>query len=516
VEYVLLAAGLAAGALAGILLGVRRERARLAGAGKTAEEVLRRAEEEVGRRRKEEEIRLRDESVRRREELNRDLESRRSEIRDLESRLERRTQSLDDKLEALARRETALEGRAQATERRESALEKKEEEANRLVAEQTERLRQISGLSREEATQLLFQRLEEESAQEISTRLERAQERLREEEVALAQRVLSLAIQRLAVSHTQEATVYALEIPNDDMKGRIIGREGRNVRAFEKETGVDLVVDDTPGVVVISSFDPVRREVARRSLEKLIADGRIHPTRIEEIVAETREATEKGIEDTGRRTLAEIGLRNLHPRLVQLLGRLKYRTSYGQNVLRHSIECAYLASTMAAELGLDAELARRCGLLHDIGKAVSHEVEGTHPMVGADLARRHGETKIVVNAIAAHHEDVPYGSTYAVLTQVADAISASRPGARRDSIERYLQRLRALEEVAGSFAGVDQVYAIQAGREVRVLVDAGRVDDAEAVRIARDIARRIEGELEYPGEVKVTLLREKRIVEYAR
>ncbi len=510
----LLAAGFGA-VVAGVLV-TRRERRGVGGARSQAAEILRKSEEEAARRSQEAELRSREDAARRRSEGEKESEEKRAELREEGKRLERRAQSIDDRTDLLTRKERTLEDRDRSLQGREGTIRAREEELAGLVAKATERLQQVSGLSREEATNLLLERLEAENERALAVRLERAQARLKEEETRLSQRVLSVAIQRMSVSHAQETTVYAVEVPNDDMKGRLIGREGRNVRAFERETGVDLIVDDTPGVVVISSFDPVRREVARRALEKLIADGRIHPSRVEEVVVETRREVEAGIEETGRRTLHELEIRNLHPKLLQLIGQLKFRTSYGQNVLLHSIECAYLCSSMAAELGLDPNVAKRCGLLHDVGKAVSHEIEGGHAGIGADFARRHGENRIVVNAIAAHHEEVPYESAYAVLTQVGDAISASRPGARRDSLERYLKRMRALEEVAGSFPGVEQVYAVQAGREVRVLVNAERVDDAAAVRVARDIAQRVSEELEFPGEIKVTVLRETKVVEFAR
>ncbi|HET6203404.1 MAG TPA: ribonuclease Y [Planctomycetota bacterium] len=509
-------AGAALGGAAGALLATRRERRAVGGARRRGEEILRQAEEQAARRSQEAELRQRDEAARRREAADQETEERRRDLREEGKRVERRAQGLDDRLDLLTRKERTLEDRDRSLQSREGGIRAREEELARVLAKETERLEQIAGLHREEATSLLLERLEAENERVIAERLERAQTRLKEEETRLAQRVLSIAIQRMSVSHAQETTVYAVEIPNDDMKGRLIGREGRNVRAFERETGVDLIVDDTPGVVVISSFDPVRREVARRALEKLIADGRVHPSRVEEVVAETRSEVEAGIEETGRRTLHDLEIHGLHPKLLHLLGRLKFRTSYGQNVLLHSVECAYLCGGMAAELGLDPNVAKRCGLLHDIGKAVSHEIEGGHAGIGADFARRHGENRLVVNAIAAHHEEVPYESPYAVLTQVGDAISASRPGARRDSLERYLKRMQALEEVAGSFPGVEQVYAVQAGREVRVLVNSGRVDDAAAVRVARDIAKRVSEELEFPGEIKVTVLRETKVVEIAR
>jgi len=362
----------------------------------------------------------------------------------------------------------------------------------------------------------VMRRLEEELVEERENYLQKNQQGVREEAERVARDIVITAIQRLGSTFTSESTVYAVDIPNDEMKGRIIGREGRNIRAFEKETGVDVVVDDTPGVVVISSFDPVKREVARVTLEKLIQDGRIHPARIEEMVRLVRKEVEQKILETGKQVCFDFGLHGVHPRLVELLGRLRYRTSYGQNALTHTYEACYIAGAIASELKLDRRLAVRCALFHDIGKAVSHESEGSHPQVGAELARRCGEPPEVINSILAHHEDAPYETPYAVLTQVADAISASRPGARRDSVDRYIKRLAQLEEIASAHPGVESCFAVQAGREVRVIVDSSRVDDQGAGLLAHDIARQIEEGMDHLGEVRVTLIRETRIVEYAR
>jgi ribonuclease Y len=374
----------------------------------------------------------------------------------------------------------------------------------------------VANMSQEEAKNLLLARVEKdiqfEAAQIIQKNLEQAEEA---SEVK-AREVVTIAIQRYAAEHTTQVTVSTVDIPSDDMKGRVIGREGRNIRAFEKATGVDVIVDDTPGVVVVSGFDPVRRETARRSLEKLIQDGRIHPTRIEEVVAATEKEVHKQILDAGKAATVEANVRGLHGKLVELLGRLHFRTSYGQNVLKHSLEVAYLAQIIAEQLGLNGQTARRAGLLHDIGKAVDHEVEGGHPQIGADLCKRYGEKEEIINAVGGHHNDIVATSIYTPIITAADAISASRPGARRETLERYVQRLQKLEEIATGFEGVKQAYAIQAGREVRVIVDAENVDDRLSAKIAHDIAKRIEDEMEYPGEVKVTLVREVRCVEYAR
>jgi len=359
-------------------------------------------------------------------------------------------------------------------------------------------------------------RLETQLAHEKATMIQRVTERTTEEADAMARDIVATAIQRSAAIHTQEIVVSTIAIPGDEMKGRIIGREGRNIRAFEKATGVDVIVDDTPGVIVISGFDSVRREIARRAMEKLVLDGRIHPARIEEIVAQTRKEVTEFIRETGKQTAFDCEVHNLHPKELEYLGRLYFRTSYGQNVLNHSVEVATLCGIMAAELKLDSQTAKRCGLLHDIGKAVDQEMEGSHPEIGADLARRFNEREEIINAIAGHHNDIPAISLHTVLVAAADAMSASRPGARRETLEKYIKRLEKLEEVASSFDGVQGAFAIQAGREVRVIANADRVDDAQAAAVCRDIAQQIERELTYPGEVKVTLIRETRCTEFAR
>ena len=445
-----------------------------------------------------------------------ETEGTRRELRSEEKRLAKREDMIDQKLETLNSKERLLDAAEKAVAEREKSLMAKDRHLNELIGQQKSQLLKVANLSMDEARNILLGRIEkdieQEAAQLIQTRLAEAKDTAESQ----AREVIITAIQRYAAEHTCESTVSAVDIPSDDMKGRVIGREGRNIRAFEKATGVDVIVDDTPGVVVVSGFDAVRREIARRSLEKLIQDGRIHPTRIEEVVAATEREVNKLVHEYGKEAMTESNVRGLHSKLIGLLGRLHYRTSYGQNVLRHSIEVAYLSQVIADELGLDGELARRCGLLHDIGKAIDHEVEGGHPQIGADLCKRYGEKDVVVNAVAGHHGDVEAISPYTPIVSAADAISASRPGARRETLERYIQRLEKLEAIATSFEGVTQAYAIQAGREVRVMVDASSVDDRLSGKVARDIARRVEDEMEYPGEVKVTLIREVRHVEYAR
>ncbi|MDY6914131.1 MAG: ribonuclease Y [Planctomycetota bacterium] len=462
------------------------------------------------------EAQAKSDSLRRREQFDTDTKSARQELRAEEKRLSKREDLIDQKLETLHSKERMLETADQAVAEREKSLANKDRHLNELIAQQKTQLLKVANLSMEEAKNTLLDRVEKDMERETAQLIERRLEEAREQAEGQAREIIVASLQRYAAEHTSNATVSTVDIPSDDMKGRVIGREGRNIRAFEKATGVDVIVDDTPGVVVVSAFDPVRREVARRSLEKLIQDGRIHPTRIEEIVANTEKSLTKEITEYGKQAVVEANVRGLHNKLVQLLGRLHFRTSYGQNVLKHSMEVAFLSQAIAEELGLNGRLARRCGLLHDIGKAVDHEVEGTHPQIGADLAKRYGERDEVINAVGAHHGDIEVRSIYAPIVSAADAISAARPGARRESLERYVQRLQKLEEVAMAFEGVKQAYAIQAGREVRVIVDAENVDDRLSAKIARDIARRVEDEMEYPGEVKVTLVREVRCVEYAR
>ncbi|MBX9625430.1 MAG: ribonuclease Y [Gemmataceae bacterium] len=482
-----------------------------------ADDVVERARREAEAITREAEHQVRDEALRRREEVNRELEAARTEAREVERRAEKREDAADQKARDLARKEKQLESLQKKLAERKENLEKKSLRLDGLIAEQTQKLQEVTGLTREAAERLLIDRLERELAEEVAGRIRRHDERVRQEAEGRAREVLATAVQRYAASHTASATVSTVDIPSDDMKGRIIGREGRNIRTFEKATGVDVIVDDTPGVVVVSAFDNVRRETARLSLAKLIQDGRIHPTRIEEVVAETQQEMDAHILELGKQAVQEADVAVPHEKIVQLLGRLRFRTSYSQNVLQHSLEVAHLCGLMAAELGLDPRLARRCGLLHDVGKAADHEMEGGHPKVGAELARRYGETSPdVLHAIAGHHDDVTADHIYTVLVAAADAISASRPGARRETLERYVKRLEELEAVACGFPAVEHAYAIQAGRELRVIVNAHKVNDAEAVGTCREIARAIEQQLDYPGEIKVTVIRETRATEVAK
>ncbi len=478
-----------------------------------AEDLQRRAE----LRAKELEQQARDEIFKKREDFNQEINQARSELREQERKLESREESLERQHQLLLRKERSLDHTQKKLLERREHLQKKAKEIEEQLQLQTQKLHEISGLTREQAQSTLFQRLETEMASELGTRLQKHEELIKQRSEEKGREILATAIQRYASGHTAETTVSTVDIPTDDMKGRIIGREGRNIRTFEKCTGVDVIVDDTPGVVVVSAFDNVRREIAKVALQKLIQDGRIHPTRIEEIVNETREEMEKNIMEVGKAAVMDANIGHLHDKLVQLLGRLKFRTSYSQNVLQHSLEVAHLCGLMAEELGLDGKLARRCGLLHDIGKAADHEMEGGHPQIGAELAKRYGENSPhVLHAIIGHHDDIRIDHIYTVLVASADAISASRPGARRETLEKYVKRLEELESLASGFPGVEQVYAIQAGREIRVIADSQRLNDAEATKVCRDIAKAIEEQLNYPGEIKVTVVRETRAVDFAR
>lgn len=440
----------------------------------------------------------------------------RNEIREAEKRLDKREDQLDRKLDMLGIKERNVEKSEAQVQKKTAEIEAKSKEIEELLVQERNQLLKTAQLSMDDAKLQLFRRLENELEHECAEIVSREVNAAQEEAEQRSREVVITAIQRFAAGHTADATVGTIDIPNDELKGRVIGREGRNIRAFEKATGVDVIVDDTPGVIILTCFDPVRKEIGRQALSKLIHDGRIHPTRIEEVVEEVRATVEKEIIEVGKKASMETNVQGLNRKLIDLLGRLHYRTSYGQNVLRHSIEVAYLCQIMADELGLNGTLARRCGLLHDIGKAVDREVEGGHPAIGEEICRKFNERSEVLNAVAGHHGDVPATSPYTPLVAAADAISAARPGSRRESLERYIKRLRELEDIATRFNGVKQAYAIQAGREVRVIVDANQVNDDRAMKIARDVAKQIEADMTYPGEIKVTLLREVRAVEYAR
>ncbi|HTU19170.1 MAG TPA: ribonuclease Y [Gemmataceae bacterium] len=508
-------------ALVGLMLGYAGarllDRSRLKSVRTQAEQIAKNAREEAEKIKKEAELKAKDDLYQQREEFKRETEQARGELREHERRLARREDGLEEKTRELQKRERSLDNLKSKLNERKSEVEKRGQEMEKLIDQQTRKLHDISGLNRPQAEKLLMERLERELSETIAARLQKHEEQLRQASEEQSRRILATAIHRYAAEHTCDTTVSTVDIPSDDMKGRIIGREGRNIRTFEKCTGVDVIVDDTPGVVIVSAFDNIRRETARLSLTKLIQDGRIHPSRIEEVVAETQAEMEKHILEVGKQAVQDANIGPLHEKLVQLLGRLKFRTSYSQNVLQHSLEVCHLTGMMAEELGLDGRLARRCGLLHDIGKAADHEMEGGHPKIGAQLASRYGETsKDVLHAIAGHHDDVTIDHIYTVLVAAADAISASRPGARRETLEKYVKRLEELEAVASGFPGVEHAYAIQAGREVRVIANASQTSDSDAIRVCHDIAKAIEEQLHYPGEIKVTVVRETRAVEFAR
>ncbi len=456
------------------------------------------------------------EMMKKREQLAAESAAREKEFRSQESQISKQQDALERRIDQLDNRERKLNENEKEVARQTQSCQDKNRELNSLIAQQKTHLLKITSLSMEQAREMLLERLEDECDREMSQLIQRKVAQAEEQAENKAKEIINLAIQRYAAEQTCEVSVSMVDIPNDDMKGRIIGREGRNIRAFEKSTGVDVIVDDTPGVIVVSGFNPVRREVARLGMERLIQDGRIHPSRIEEVVNQTKKDVHSRVIQIGKEAAEEVDVRGLNNKIIGMLGALHYRTSYGQNVLRHSVEVAFLAQVMADELGLDGTIAKRAGLLHDIGKAMDREIEGGHPDIGANFLRRFKESPIILNAVEAHHGDIPADNPYTPLIAAADAISASRPGARRETLERYIKRLEKLEELAGGFEGVESTYAIQAGREVRVIVDANKIKDDSALKTARQIAKKIEEEMTYPGEIKVTLLRELRCVEYAR
>lgn len=502
--------------LAGYLLSRWWERKRVGQAKTEAERIVDEARHEADVIRQKAEVDARAEHLEAQEKLRTEANEMRAELKETEKRLTKREDNLEAKLDTLVTKERNLEQQLKKVATREETIREKEEEAETLLAKRREQLLHISGMSVDEARKQVLAELQHELEHESAELVDRMTTAAREEAAERSRHIVLTAIQRYAGEHTAESTVSTIDIPSDEMKGRVIGREGRNIRAFEKVTGVDVIVDDTPGVVVVSAFDPVRRETARRSLERLIQDGRIHPGRIEELVEQVQKELIEEIAETGKKAAMEANVGGLHRKQLDLLGRLKFRTSYGQNVLKHSIEVAYLCQAIADELGLDGRLARRCGLLHDIGKAIDHEVEGSHQKIGADFCRKFNERPEVLNAIEGHHGDIPATSFYTPIVMAADAISASRPGGRRESLERYVQRLQQLEDIAKGYSGVKEAFAIQAGREVRVIVDAKRVDDATAAMIARDVASNIEEQMTYPGEIKVTVLREVRALATAK
>ncbi|NFI05130.1 ribonuclease Y [Clostridium botulinum] len=476
---------------------------------KEAQDVLERAKREAEALQKETILEAKEEVHKLRNDFEKESRERRNEIQRLERRVIQKEESLDKKSDALERREEKINQRM-------LDIDQVEANVKEIYTQRREELERISSLSSEEARKILLDEIKREISHDAALMIKEIESKAKEEADKRSREIITTAIQRCAADHVSETTVHVVALPNDEMKGRIIGREGRNIRTLETLTGVDLIIDDTPEAVILSSFDPIRREVARIALEKLIVDGRIHPARIEEMVERAVKDVENDIKEEGEQATLETGINGLHPELIRLLGRLKYRTSYGQNVLKHSIEVSYLAGLMASELGLDVTLAKRAGLLHDIGKAVDQEQEGPHALIGGDLAKKYHEQPLVINAVAAHHGDVEMQSLEAVLVQAADAISAARPGARRETLEAYIKRLEKLEEIANSYEGVEKSYAIQAGREIRIIVKPDKVDDAGTAELARNLVKSVEEQLEYPGQIKINVIRETRTVDFAK
>ncbi len=506
------AAAVIFGVVGFILGGIHRRKVAEASIGSATEEATRivnQAVQTAENKKRESILEAKDEIHALRSEADKDIKERRAEVQRQERRIIQKEESLDKKTENIEKKEETLSQKLKDVEARLQEVES-------IKKSQFEMLEKVSGYTKEQAKAVLLQNLDEELTHEKAVRIMEFEQKTRDESESLAREIISTAIQRCAADHTSEATVAVVALPNDEMKGRIIGREGRNVRTLETITGADLIIDDTPEAITVSSFEPVRREIARLTIEKLIADGRIHPARIEEMYEKSKREVEQTIRQTGERAVIDAGVNGIHPELVKLLGKLKYRTSYGQNVLNHSLEVSYLAGLMAAELGADVKTAKRAGLLHDIGKALDHEFDGTHIELGVEYAKKYKENDQVIHAIAAHHGDVEAKTIVACLVQAADAISASRPGARRENVESYIKRLEKLEEIASSFEGVEKSFAIQAGREVRIMVKPDVVSDDKMVLIARDVVKKIEEELEYPGQIKVNIVRENRIVDYAK
>ena len=513
--------------IAGLLLGVlfalsmfwvrrKQQRTEIELAENAAARIIEEAKRDAGAIKKEAEIQAKDSLIKEKMDFEKEVRETRREFQTFEKRLVGKEEALDKRVDSVEKRDSDLGRREAAIRSREKSIEDKSVECDRQVDEARKQLEQVAGMTREEAKRNLIDQMVEEAKHDSAKRIRVVEEGAKEEAVRKSQKIIALAIERLAGDFVAERSVTVMPLPNDELKGKIIGREGRNIRALEAATGIDLIVDDTPETVVISGHNPIRREIARLSLEKLISDGRIHPGRIEEVVRKSEQELEEAIREAGQKAIFDVGVHGVHPEIIKLLGRLKYRYSYAQNVLLHSIEAAFICGMMASELGLNEKQARRAALLHDIGKAVDHEVEGSHAIIGAELARKYGESPKIVNAIAAHHEDVKAETILAPLVDAADALSGARPGARREMMESYVRRLEELERITNSFKGVEKSYAVQAGREIRIMVQHEIVSDDEASRMARDIARKIETEMTYPGQIKVTVIREMRSVDYAK
>ncbi len=517
IEYVaLLIAGLAVGVGLGLMIKGKAAAGKIRTAEAEAVRIVAAAEREAETKRKEAVLEVKDKLYQARADFERETRDKRQEIQNQERRLTQKEEGIEKKIDVIEKREAEAAKREREIAAREKVTQEKEERYENGLREQRQMLEKIASMTAEEAKRQLMVAMEDEAKYEAAKTIKRIEDEAKEEADKKAKNIISLAIQRYSSDYVAEATVSVVNLPNDEMKGRIIGREGRNIRALEAATGIDLIIDDTPEAVLLSCYDPLRREIAKLTIERLIQDGRIHPARIEEIAEKVKKDLDISMKEEGEKAAFDLAIHNIHPDVIKLLGRLKYRTSYGQNVLMHSREVAYFAGVMAAELGVDQKLARRAGLLHDLGKAVDHEVEGTHPTIGGDLAKKYGESQKVINAILTHHGDGEPSSVEAVLVAAADALSAGRPGVRRETLESYLKRLEQLEAAANSFKGVEKSYAIQAGREIRIIVKPDDLSDAHSAQLSRDIAKKIEQELAYPGQIKVTVVRESRYVEYAK
>jgi len=513
---IILGSGVLVGIGMGLFLYRYLEKRKREGLREESRTLLSEAQKEAETIKKEAILQAKDTLFEMKAEFENESKETRRELQSLERRLIQKEENLDKKSDSLEKRESTLAKREKNALDKESELSMMEKNLQQTLEEQRRKLEAMAGMSAQQAKEMLIRSMEDEARHDAGIMIKKIETEARENADRKAKDIISLAVQRYAGDYVAEKTVSVVTLPNEEMKGRIIGREGRNIRAIEAITGIDLIIDDTPEAVILSGYNPVRREIARLSLERLISDGRIHPARIEEIVEKVSQEIETTIREAGEQAAFDIGVHGIHPEIIKLIGKLKYRTSYAQNVLQHSIEVAFLAGLMAAELGLNEKQAKRAGLLHDIGKAVDHEVEGPHALIGADLAKKYGESQRIIHAVAAHHEDVPAADVLAVLVQAADALSGARPGARKELLETYVKRLANLEKIALSFAGVDKSYAIQAGRELRIIVSSDSVSDADTLMLSRDIARKVEKELTYPGQIKVTVIRETRAVEYAR
>lgn len=504
------------GLLIGFLIRKRLGQTRLESAEKVAEKIVGEAEKKAEMLKKEAVLQAKDSLYQTKADFDKEMGDKRAEVQRLEMRLLQREANIDKKVDILDSKEIEIDKREKTMAEKEKLVKEQEMKYQELLAEERARLEKIAHITSKEAKRLLMERMEDEAKHQAAKRIKEIEDETREQAAKKASEIISLAVQRYAGEYVAEKTVSLVNLPNEEMKGRIIGREGRNIRALEAATGVDLIIDDTPEAVILSGFNPIRREIARVALDRLISDGRIHPARIEEIVAKVEQEIETNIKEAGEQAAFDVGVHGLHPELIKMIGKLKYRTSFAQNVYQHSIEVAFLCGTMASELNLNVKQAKRAGLLHDIGKATDHEVEGVHANIGAELTKKYGESEEVVSAIAAHHDEANCNNILAVLVQAADALSGARPGARREMFETYVKRLEDLERIASSFPGVEKSYAIQAGREVRIMVQNEEVSDEEAVMLSKDIADKIEKELSYPGQIRVTVIRETRAVEYAK